>query len=198
MAKSHSTRSIPSFPDRFGVSFVHIIGHEGYAVSSDGHIWSCKHAGCQRTYRQWFQMRPLPDRGGYCHVLLSSGPRRKRYSCHRLVAGAFCKADSIGLEVNHINGIKEDNRAENLEWVTKSQNQLHAIRSGLSHSVCGEKHGRAKLTKKEVMRVIGMDNEGLTQVDISKRTGISFWTVSRIVLGDSWGSVTGRKHAKTS
>ena len=59
---------------------------------------------------------------GYLQVLL---PDRKKHSVHRLVAGAFHKRGSDSLEVNHINGIKTDNRAENLEWVTRSYNLRH-------------------------------------------------------------------------
>ncbi|EOW7152420.1 TPA: HNH endonuclease [Yersinia enterocolitica] len=52
----------------------------------------------------------------------------KKYSAHRLVAFAFCEGFSEGLVVNHKNGIRDDNRAENLEWVTQAYNNQHAFR----------------------------------------------------------------------
>lgn len=50
---------------------------------------------------------------------------------HRLVASAFVDGHSPGLEVNHKDGDKHNNRAANLEWVTKAQNQMHAVAIGL-------------------------------------------------------------------
>lgn len=58
---------------------------------------------------------------GYAQISISGKVR----SVHRLVAQAFCGGIAEGLVVNHINGIRNDNRAENLEWATYRQNQLH-------------------------------------------------------------------------
>ena len=62
---------------------------------------------------------------GYMQVSLTG---KERNSVHRLVAAAFCKGWFEGAHVNHINGKRWDNRAENLEWVTRSENLLHSTR----------------------------------------------------------------------
>jgi len=62
---------------------------------------------------------------GYSQVQLS---RKKKHLVHRLVAFAFCNGFEDGLVVNHKNGIRNDNRRENLEWVTASENHLHSYR----------------------------------------------------------------------
>lgn len=70
---------------------------------------------------------------GYERVELSKNGATKRFAVHKLVAESFIpKPNKIKLEINHINGIKTDNRAENLEWVTRSENELHAYKMGLA------------------------------------------------------------------
>jgi len=65
------------------------------------------------------------NKGGYLGVSLSN---RKRRSVARLVAKAFIPNPENKLQINHINGIKTDNRVDNLEWCTNSENQLHRFR----------------------------------------------------------------------
>ena len=71
-------------------------------------------------------LRLRKGRKGYFDVLLQYKGQEKRFYVHKLVATAFVEGWREGLEVNHKNGIKTDNRAENLEWVTHSQNHQHA------------------------------------------------------------------------
>lgn len=67
---------------------------------------------------------------GYRRVVLYS-PIRKRFFIHRLVAYHFCDGYNPELVVNHKDGNKQNNRADNLEWVTRSQNDLHAYENNL-------------------------------------------------------------------
>ena len=57
------------------------------------------------------------------------------------------------LEVNHINGVKDDNNITNLEWVTREQNIQHALDNNLQYVLKGEEIGTSKLTSKEVLEI---------------------------------------------
>lgn len=72
-------------------------------------------------------MKPRYDKDGYLHIGITKNKKQKIISVHRLIALAFIPNPLNKTQVNHINGIKDDNRIENLEWVTNSENQLHSI-----------------------------------------------------------------------
>ncbi len=76
-------------------------------------------------------LRQVKDARGYLIVCLSVDGVIKNKKVHRIIANAFIANPENKLEINHINGIKDDNRLENLEWATSSENQLHAFRTGL-------------------------------------------------------------------
>ena len=71
-------------------------------------------------------------RNGYAcvHLYKKGKNSRKPVSVHKLVATAFVKNPLNKREVNHINFIKTDNRAENLEWVSRAENVAHAMFNG--------------------------------------------------------------------
>lgn len=77
---------------------------------------------------------------GYLTIMLYTSDRRRTMSIHRLVALTFIPNPEQKPQVNHINGIKTDNRAINLEWVTALENNVHAIENQL--------RGKSSLRKK--------------------------------------------------
>ena len=68
---------------------------------------------------------------GYFRVELWRDGVGKKYLVHRLLAAAFIPNPENKPQVNHIDGVKANNALSNLEWVTQSENQLHAYRAGL-------------------------------------------------------------------
>lgn len=118
-----------------------IKGYEGlYEVSSTGKVKSFQRGGTKILHQNINQ-------SGYHHVILSKGKVKKDLRVHRLVASAFIPNPLNKPEVNHIDGDKHNNNADNLEWATRKENINHSIKTGL----CDER------IKKESCPVIVFD-----------------------------------------
>lgn len=94
-------------------------------------------------------LKPATDKDGYLRITLTNNGKRKSYYVHRLVARTFLDNYDNKLQVNHKNGIKKDNRVENLEMVTLQENIKHSIITGLKPKLKRNKFG--KFCGKEVM-----------------------------------------------
>lgn len=110
-----------------------IKNYEGsYQVSNLGRVRSLeRYVITKKGYRLHIEQKIINQRTsncGYKRVELNKNGKSKAYSIHRLVAQAFLVDFNENLQVNHKNGIKSDNRLENLEMLTASENQLHSYR----------------------------------------------------------------------
>ncbi|HFI4796558.1 TPA: HNH endonuclease signature motif containing protein [Elizabethkingia anophelis] len=97
-------------------------------------------------------LKPYDTGRGYRIIDIKIDGKRYYKKIHRLVAEAFIPNPENKPQVNHINGIKDDNRVENLEWVTQSENIRHSFEFGLNKNI-GENHRDAKLTKEQVLLI---------------------------------------------
>lgn len=84
-------------------------------------------------------LKPDPNTTGYLRVTLSKNGKIKRIFVHRLVATIFVDNPDNLPHVNHINGNRQDNRAENLEWCTPSYNVEDGYRRGRIHPLTGKR-----------------------------------------------------------
>lgn len=116
-----------------------------------------------------------------------------------MVAQAFIDNPLDKPQVNHINGIKSDNRIENLEWVTQSENVRHAFDAGLEVAETGGNSYRSKLTVAQAL-FVKENPDHLTSDELAEMFSVSTATIRRIQRGDTYRNVDApvRKKKKQS
>jgi len=132
--------------------------------------------------KRGFDLRPHLNHGGYPTISLQFDGKRPKYFVHRFVALAFVPGYFEGATVNHKDGVKTNNRADNLEWVTLAENTAHQWETGLV-DVRGEKHPSAKLTDAQVREIKARLDAGENQTPLSREFGVSAALVSKIRRG---------------
>ena len=175
-----------------------VAGYDGfYEVSDDGQVRSVDRriqlgrppTGRQRklTLRRGQPIAVHPDAQGYRTVQLNRGGRYKFEFVHRLVAGAFIGPCPDGHEVNHKNGVKHDNRFENLEYATPQQNVLHRYRVlGIRR---GNENPRRKLCEAQIPTIRALIQSGTTYKEVARRFNVSEGAIVNIMNGRSWSHV---------
>ena len=155
-----------------------------YEVSDLGRVRSLGHD----KFHKGRVLKPVMGgyKSGYCTVVLAekSAARKARFYVHRLVAFAFLPNPLALPEVNHLNGVKTDNRVENLGWVSALQNGQHASRVGLVAR--GERRPEARLTEREVLAIKQSPRIRGTQAALAVAYRVSPATISLIIRGKNW------------
>lgn len=127
----------------------------------------------------------LVEQHGYLVVRLNLFGWQKNFKVHRLIAATFLgQMPSPEAQVNHISGIKTDNRACNLEWVTPVDNVAHARENGLL--TLGSRRKSAKLTEQDVVAIRHKRACGVKLKALADEFGVSEPTIKALLYGRSW------------
>lgn len=165
-----------------------VIGYEHhYEVSSEGR--GRRISAAQNTFPGRL-LKPHTARHGYKRFAFAVNNAVKHCNVHRVVWEAFVGPIDAGLQINHKNGVKDDNRLSNLEVVTPSENTLHGFRvlgrAAPNNPNPGSRNGRAKLTEADIPAIFSLRKTGLTQQKIAERFGVDQTNISRILRGRGW------------
>lgn len=157
-----------------------VVGYEEcYEVSNLGRV---RRTETRRHVKQFLTRR------GYQRVTLSRHSKMRGKLVHRLVVSSFIGPITDGLEVNHKNGDKEDNRPCNLEITTRGGNIAHAYRVLKSRNARGENNANSKLTISDVVKIKSIYKSGLTQAQIACSFGVTQTQISKIIRCEAWKS----------
>ncbi len=163
-------------------------GDGRYEISSIGRV---RRATASNSYRAGRICKPAYLRG-YARYRLSFGDKCRMFNAHRSAYEAFVGPIPEGMQINHKNGIKDDNRVENLEVMTASENTAHAYRvlglPGRKYPQPGEENGRAKLTWElaKTIRSEFAQGKWSSQQACADAYGLNQTNISRLLRGDTW------------
>jgi hypothetical protein len=164
-----------------------IKGYEGlYEISNLGRIKSLP----KPNYKSKIKiLKPPLNTYGYCYVTFFKDKHKYNYLIHRLVLQAFIGYSDM--QCNHKNGIKTDNRLENLEYCTQSENMIHAYQIGLQIPLKGELSKNSKLSLSDVINIRKLyQKRGYwNQLRLSKLFNVSRPNISNIVNNKRWEQV---------
>lgn len=124
---------------------------------------------------------------GYSRVKLCDGGHEQYYFVHVLVAEAFIGPCPPGCEVSHKNNVRDDNRVDNLEYLTHAEN-IRKARDD-RNMTRGESHPKAVLDSDTVRRIRAMAATGQSGGSIARELGLQSGTVRAVITGKSWGHV---------
>jgi hypothetical protein len=127
----------------------------------------------------------------YPMIGLRKDKRQKMFLAHRIIAKTFIPNPENKPQVNHINGNRADNRLENLEWCTQSENVLHAYRTKLIdiNKRRGNLNTSSKLQEDDVIFIkknYKAGDKNLGRRGLANKYNVTTHTIKSIVLGHNW------------
>lgn len=133
-------------------------------------------------------LKGTQDKNGYIRVCLKTREGSITANLARIIAETFIPNPDNRPQINHINGIKTDNRIENLEWVTCKENCIH--RSKVLYKGVYHINAMAKLSESDIIVIRNKYNTGnYTYNSLAEEYPVLATQIRRIVRGDRWGHI---------
>lgn len=165
-----------------------IPGYPNYYAEENGAIHSDRpskvHGKKMRVLKQF-----LNEGCGYMQLSVAQDGAKRTVRTHRLVALAFHPNPENKPQVNHIDGMKTNNAAANLEWATRSENQHHAVRTGLQRRTPSHLARCAKATHDDVDDIRALRFYGAKLKDIADIFDLQLPAISKICNRKTWRQV---------
>lgn len=154
-------------------------GYEGrYIISNYGEVISLPRYKNNKSKLQYVEPKEILQyvnkNNGYIYVMLCKNGKQKNIRLHRLVAEAFIPNSENLLQINHIDGNKQNNKVNNLEWCNQSQNEIHAYKLGLIKN-------RNKIKVRQYDLDDNFIKEFESMKEASKETGVSISNISQCI-----------------
>ena len=169
----------------------------GYGVSKDGRVWSRRPLnGVGPLSSEWREITPSPVRGGYLAFKACDGNGGiKTALVHAATLEAFIGPRPDGFHACHNNGVRTDNRIENLRWGTPKSN--YADRDSHGTTARGERNGKAKLTAAKVLEIRAKYAAGgVSQRALAIEYGVSQLPIEQIIKRKLWKHIPPQEISK--
>ena len=151
---------------------IEVKGYSGYFINKNGQVFSNRRG-------KLTEMSYPKDKDGYIRICFSINSKRSYFRLHRLIAETFIPNPNNYKYVNHKNGIKDDNRVDNLEWCTSKENTNHAIYELKTSHI-----KPLIVTNKETHEILYFDS----CIDFAHFLNLSYKHVNAVINGKYQGS----------
>lgn len=172
------------------IEYRKVAGFSFYRVGSNGTVWSIRGRGNgtykNRKAKKWRKINPgTHKKSGHLLVTLVKNGKTFWFYVHTLVLETFKGPRPVGYQARHFpDRDPSNNSIENLSWASPKKNQRDRIFHGTDNR--GEKHGKAKVSERRVLKIRKLYRRGWKVREICNRYSLSYNTVYPIVRGNTW------------
>ena len=163
------------------MEFIQVPWSPTYRACSEGWVESFRRG-------KWHKLKGAVTAAGYYKIEIGPyGGKLQRY-VHSIICESFHGPRPPGMEVRHLDGNGQNNKASNLKWGTPAENQADRALHGTSNR--GERCASAKLTAEKVISIRSLIRDcGMRQSEVAAMMGVHAVTISNIMTGTTWSHV---------